>query len=521
MLLNSIIFFIFSFFLKWLLIRNSNTDFDTFGHLYYIKELRNQGTGPWSKIKIQCWEGKLYSHPFLLHSILSLLPFDFLLKNQKFVNILIDSLFCVYIYITAEFLFKNQNTAMLCYMLYLFMPIWFTKISMGPRVNNFTPRLFTEVIFNILACILVGVYNLDEIGFYFFGIILSSIIILTSKFGLQMILFSLPLISLFLQSLYPLILLFSSLLFTIIISNGSVINLFKSQIIHLIDYFKKNLKRNTSISSRNQFITLKKSELFSVDGIRKLVYNYLFYNSHTGIFFKMPILVVLVIISLWYYHLLEGVYFKMFLIIAAVCIVYLIVSIRIFLFLGEAERYLNHIAVLIIFCTVKLLLASDLLWILYAIIIYGFIFYLVELFFYNKFLKNTNKEDADIEVEMELNKISSVKVILSSPYHNFNIFRIMLNTKHKVIYPIHMCDSVRENFVSKYDKKYTFLDLTKLDEILEITNSSVIILYQPDSFDKELVKTKLTSEWYEIKLNNTIYSLYLKNDNTLFCQQIL
>jgi hypothetical protein len=150
-------------------------------------------------------------------------------------------------------------------------------------------------------------------------------------------------------------------------------------------------------------------------------------------------------------------------------------------------------------------------WMIYLLIIYGILFYTVELIFYDKFLKNKNKEIADKEIEGILNSIETERIVLSYPYHNFNIFRLMLNTKHKAIYPIHMIDKIRKNFVLNFEKNYTYLNLDKFEEIVQITNCSVLILYEPDLINENFKRSILSSNWTEIKLNNVVYNLFIKN----------
>ena len=263
--------------------KSTRIDFDTYGHLYYINELRCQGRSAWAKIKIKCWAGENFSHPFLLHSLLSFIPKKTLLKYQRFINVVLDSAFCLVVYATSEIIFKKHEISLVCVLLYLFTPMWFSKISMGPRINTFTPRLFTELVFNILICLLIGLYHVNKFEFILYSVLLFIIIILTSKFGLQMVFFSVPLISLFLLDIWPFALSILALIIIFIISKGDVYNLFKRQFIHLLEYYKTNLKGKTSISNRNMFVKIRRSDFSTRSAFRKLIYNYLFFNSHTSV----------------------------------------------------------------------------------------------------------------------------------------------------------------------------------------------------------------------------------------------
>ncbi len=504
--------FLFSYLLKWSLVRKSSIDFDTCGHLYFINELRKQGRSPWQNIKIQCWDGRYLSHPFFLHSILSFIQTKVLFKKQKFINVFLDSLFSVFILIAATAIFDDLKLAFSCVLIYLFTPIWFSKISMGPRIGNFTPRLFTELIFNILLCILFGLYNISTVEFYIITILLTSIILLTSKFGLQVVLFVLPLASLVLKNLYPFYLIAFSFLFTIIISRGKVLNLFFDQFKHLKNYYKANSKNNTAISNRNKVVFFSLKELMTFNGIRKFVYNYLFYNSYTVIFFKMPVLIFLLLGLAKYQFIIFGFFYYINIFIISVVILFCIISMRKFLFLGEAERYLNHIAIIILFSFINLIKISDSYWVIYLLIIYGIIYYLIEIFFYDKFLNVKNQKNADLEIENILNLLPIPKIVLCYPYHNFNIYRLMLNTIHKPIIPSLMNTTNIEIFMSNYDIKNTYLDLEKIDEIIGITDCSIIIIYNYSILEKHLGYKEIlfNAGWKEKKLYYQTYNFFCK-----------
>lgn len=508
----SLLVFNLSFLMKFFLIRKSTIDYDTFGHLYYIKELRIQGRSAWKKLKIQSWNGRDVFHPFFLHSILSYFNTSYLYKNQKFINLLLDSLFSVYIFNTAIGQFNDLKLATTSVLIYTFTPIWFSKISMGPRIANFTPRLFSEIIFNILICTILGFHNFNLTSFYIATILLTSIILLTSKFGLQVVLFVLPLTSLITKNLYPLVLILFSFLFTIIISKGTIINLFTDQFNHLKNYYISNLKGNTSISSRNKIISFKINDLFTFNGIRKIIYNFLFYNSYTVLLFKMPLLIILLIGFFKYHFLLSSFFFNINLFIISVTILFFIISLKLFLFLGEAERYLNHIAILIIFSLIYLIKLTDATWLIYSLILYGIIYYFIEIFIYDKFLFAKDKEPADMEIEIFLKSFKESRTVLSYPYHNFNIWRLMLNTQHKPIMPTLMSSNYMNIFLSKYDIKSTFLDLNKLDEIINLTDCSIILIYNNSLLNDHLKYKEILfyGGWLEKNLQNKIYSVYYK-----------
>ena len=145
------------------------------------------------------------------------------------------------------------------------------------------------------------------------------------------------------------------------------------------------------------------------------------------------------------------------------------------------------------------------------IILYGFIIWLAELFLYRKFTKIENRTKSDSEIESLLNKIKDPKIVLSPAYHNFNVYRIMLNTKHFAVFPYHMTKKVRNNFKNMFEYQYPFLDIKKLNEMIKLTDSSIIII-DNDSFSKEILSAvKLPDNWNKKKLNSQVYTIYIKD----------
>tara|TARA_Y100001958_G_scaffold82898_1_gene56137 strand:- start:15371 stop:16909 length:1539 start_codon:yes stop_codon:yes gene_type:complete len=508
-----LLIFILSFFIRWISSRNLTVDFDSYGHLYYINQLSNFRSTPWSKIKIQCWNQEYFHHPFFLHWILSYLPQKFLFKYQRAVNITLDSFFVLLLFIVSNRIFDSIEIGFLSIMIYTFTPIFFTKTSMGPRLNNFTPRLFTEILFNILSFVLLGFFSLNSFEYFICLFLLILSILLTSKFGVQVLFFIIPIYSLITFDFYPVLAILLSLIFLLIISRGDVWLQLKRQIIHSYEYFIYNKSFSNPNRNKNKFIFPKLSHFKNINNLKNFLRNYLFYNSHTIVILKFPIFILLVSLFLLSFinPNINYNFNNSSLLILSAFLVYIITSSKKFLYLGEAERYLSHICAVIIIISLETLISNDLLIIANIIILYGFIIWLAELLLYRKFTKIENRTKSDSEIESLLNKIKDPKIVLSPAYHNFNVYRIMLNTKHFAVFPYHMTEKVRNNFKNMFEYQYPFLDLKKLNEMIKLTNSSIIII-DNDSFPKEILSSvKLPNNWYKKKLNSNVYTIYIKD----------
>jgi hypothetical protein len=128
--------------------RKAPINFDTYGHLYFSKEVKEQKSGPFGEIKVNVVGSTGFSHPFFLHWLVSFFPIDKVMKYQKVINPSLDSLFTVIIYIVFRKIGFSQEEAFLISAIYIFTPMWFSNLSMGPRITSFTPRLFSEILSN-------------------------------------------------------------------------------------------------------------------------------------------------------------------------------------------------------------------------------------------------------------------------------------------------------------------------------------------------------------------------------------
>ena len=81
-----------------LLVRDS---FDTYGHLYFAKLVRNQNTGPFGCIETNALGSNSYSNPFLWHWLITLLGVNCLNRIKKVINPSLDALFSGFIVYSA------------------------------------------------------------------------------------------------------------------------------------------------------------------------------------------------------------------------------------------------------------------------------------------------------------------------------------------------------------------------------------------------------------------------------------
>lgn len=442
----------------------SPVNFDTYGHLYYASEIKEQKVGPFSGIKTNAYGSAKHYHPFLWHWLVSQLPIDIVLKKQKYISFFTDALIASGIFYFLQYTSNEISKALLGCLLYLFSPIFFSSLSTGPRVNSLTPRLFSEGL-GFLLTILLIISNSIPYTIWFSLVVLASMFLLISqKFGTQVVWFIFPIFSLLSGDLTLLYILVLASLLAIIISRGSYLNIFGRHVLHSLNHFNLNRAGKLPLSDRNSLKWLLHWKALSTKQIfRELVVR----NSFSAISLKYPLVLLFIFLictdlgsnGLRSFNTAE-------LLTLSALIVSLITSTRFFIFLGEAERYLVYVAPATIVSVLKLADENGYMPLVYLVIALGIIFWVSEITL-NFFRKPSTHEIASKKVVSFLNNSSLEGGVLSVPYHAVGVYRIMLETGRNIIFPTFMEDSKVLSFTKAFEERYPFIDVNKIDKICE------------------------------------------------------
>ena len=179
------------------------------------------------------------------------------------------------------------------------------------------------------------------------------------------------------RNYFPFLVLGTSLLTILIFSKFKFHNVIRSQVEHLIWYFKNNLNNNMPVSERNSF-----SRLLSVKREKNLFQNMLHIivrlvqdNSYSSIILKFPAFLLLLILLLYtYFNFPSASYFSYNGPIFAGVLLFLLTSLPLFLFLGEAERYINHVSYFVIASFVYMCNKMGFSYLVYLSLLYGLVF---------------------------------------------------------------------------------------------------------------------------------------------------
>jgi len=507
---NPIILFAGALFIRLLAGRGVSQSFDSYGHIYYAKELKCQKKGPFGSIKTKVVWGDNLSLPFMWNWLIGFLPLSIVSKYQKYFNPVIDAFFTLSIYLLALKIGFEQGDALLCCGLYLLTPMWFSRLSIGPRTSSFTPRLSGEIFTNIFFCVTILPIGAPGWMSILLGSVCCFYVLSSSKFGVQALLFLTPLVSLFSHTLLPIFSLILGIFLLATISEGAFLISLKQQLGHLRWYFYKNLKGETAISDRNKLgkVWFREKGVAPSKYILKIVRLSLMSNSFTGVLLKMPILVFL-IAGVFFLPRDAGSLFFLEPVFAGI-IVYILINIPCFLFLGEAERYLNHVAIFIVFGAVSLATVLQLQEYLWLFLLYGFIYLFCEAFFLPRLLKKIIQKQSEHDIIIDYLKSQEKGVVLSYPYHaGGGVYRIMAETDHRTVLLNAITEDFAEKYQSIYEDKYPFADLSKLDD-MHIDFGVDILIVSNDSVAKNLKSNwRPSNNWAEVSLGCELEKVYI------------
>jgi hypothetical protein len=489
-------------------IRKAHPDFDTYGHLYYAHEVKQQRVAPWGSIKPRWWGGTEFRHPFLWHKLVGIWSIQKVLRHQRWINGVIDALFALLLFWVSVRIGFNTTSALLVFFLYLFSPIFFSRFSTGPRVGALTPRLASEVLFNVLLIVSFLEVGLSPEQRAVACVALISVIFLTTKFGLQAVVFLIPVISVLTQSWAILYWLVSSVFILLVVSRGAMFYVLKEQINHLRVYYHKNKKGLMPASNRNNLRAI----VFRADGtvktLKDIARSLLVTNSYTSVLIKFtvfPISVALICGSFANGHAID---MHQLAPCIAGAIAYFFTNRQTMLFLGEGERYLTHTAAFILLNAVSIANWFDITWLLWAIVAIGIAYWLIETVYFDKLDIIKEREYSDEVLVKYLQSLTGDRMVLSYPYTAVGVFRILIETQHRALDSALIDSKTKTKYMDEYEDFYPFMKIEKIERVADLTQASVLIVRIKSLKDNGHSGWIPSSTWRKVSLDQPMYQVY-------------
>lgn len=370
------------------LLRQDKTDADTWYHISSVKSIVN------NKYKIpKCNDGFVlggkYDYPYFAHWIVSLFVKDEILKFERFINPIIDTVYittgALYFYFLLSYYEISIENKIINYLLLLVFSTTMLKISTGPRVYSYTPRVFGEY-FIFIFFIGLHIYLLtDNIYFLLLSSIFGGLSLNTSTFASQVMSLFSVLLAIFLDSFIPIALFLFSIILALFFSKGHYFYILSQQLKFSFNYATYGQFHHPSVKNRNHIkqyvkffeyiLKFNLKEAYIVF-IRDLTFFNILYKNFE----------VIIAISILFMLPIDD-KFIIYIFLTAF-IIFIITSFRPFLFLGESDRYLEYI---VIFSAIVLSLSLSEKYIILIVCI-EIVAYLLTLLLYMKSSNNYGQE---------------------------------------------------------------------------------------------------------------------------------
>ena len=487
----------------------SPDSFDSYGHLSFIKNIKEQKTGITGSIITNVVSPKPFTHPFLFHWLLAMLPWSFLTKRSKWINPLIELIF---IWVVIYILYQKIpiDLALKLSIFYVMTPSMFTSLSSGPRVSSFTPRIISEIALNVYFLIFVLFEHKFELLFVI-SILCIVITLLSSKFGLQAALFISIATAVLGQTIYPIYVFIIALLVSLVIFRKSVLKIWREQFVHLYWYFRQNILGKMSVSRRNSVTKIVQAfkKYSGWKGLFSGIYHLTVKNSYTSTVIKSPLIVVSVLLIFFS----PEKYDDASVVIGGALIIYFLTNLNWFLFLGEAERYLNHV---IIVSYVYAVLNIPQIWIdkiFIFLVAYGSLYLLAEVIYLKILGKKAQKIDQESELVIDfLNNEKIGLNVLCSPFHAVGVYRILVKTIHSPFYVYTCNEKFKQDWSEKYFSDYPRFNFDKLSVLSQDHPVDVIICDKSTLNSFENLGEILSAKGYLDRMPALLYfKVYSKN----------
>ncbi|MDN5050692.1 hypothetical protein [Aliarcobacter butzleri] len=390
-----IFFFIFiTFFIRLFprLIRPLKIDTDTWYHISSVNSIiKNKYKIP--KCNFGFILGGNYDYPFFAHWLTSLFVGSKILKLEKYISPLVDTIYITigffYLKFVINFYSIEIDNFTFKYFLLMIFSLSMIKISTGPRIYSFTPRIFGELFIFIFFISIHLYFITNNEYFIFLAILFSALALNTSTFGSQVLILSSCLLSILLSSFIPFFSFILSIVFAYIMSFGHYKNILLQQLKYSYKYATYGQFNHPAVKNRNKikqyvlfFKYLKNREF-------KLAYS-VFMSDLTfiNIFYKN----IDILVAFFVLIFAKNVDIFIFSMFVAFFIIFILTSFKPFLFLGESDRYLDYLVVFSVFIMIMYLPTSY----LYIIILFQVVLYLFTLYIFFNSSDNYGKDFIEI-----------------------------------------------------------------------------------------------------------------------------
>lgn len=320
---------------------------DTYYHLLAAQRIRSNRFRLPKTIDGLLMPGR-YDYPPLFHYFLALFPGAWRHEVERWTSAVFDAVhgvavyfFSIYCLVKANYHQELSLAALWIALLFVMSPS-LTSVGTGPRAYQGTPRTLGELLFTL--CLFCSVICHFDGGLLFLLLagLFGGLLLLTSKFAVQVFLFFFLVFLIIFRDMIWVEVPLLSLFFAFLFSGGHYREVALGHWEHSRYYQKAISGRFYLVTNKNRLKDLKDLFLNLYRAPKKAAQTLLMNNTYLLILIKNPQLVYLFFLFFAGLSVMEGVNIFLLVWVGASLFLSLITSLKPFLFLGEADRYLEY-----------------------------------------------------------------------------------------------------------------------------------------------------------------------------------
>ncbi|MBN1797192.1 MAG: hypothetical protein JW822_01355 [Spirochaetales bacterium] len=449
MIIQIFIVLVISIVLRIMFIIFSSTD--EYSHLWLINLIKRNKSIDQKIVSDSIIKG-YRGYPPLPSFIISILPKKHWVFIGKIINIVYELLSILFVFLVTYYLFENifvfktdiMTPVIAITLLYGTAPILF-PVSYTARLSRIGGDRTISTFLCLIYFTSFGIaFICDLYWLYIICAFAGILIILSSQFGLQYILFTSIILSIAYLNVIPIAIILLTILLAILIPRCGVKRLLLRKIDHYGWYIKANKNKKSNVWDRNRLRDIVLMPYYFLKDIKKFINIFTKKITITIVIYSMPILII---ILLWfvinpdnfYILLKDKITLFIFVLSLSSIIIFIVTSLKPFLFLGQAERYFEHSIfyfdlIFILYIYRFKLNENIILWvILFQIILVLFNFLFKNIKYFKMKLYDRKEVEFD-ELISFLNKKKSMRILTIPTKMNFKIATHIDEKRHKYYY---------------------------------------------------------------------------------------
>jgi hypothetical protein len=319
---------------------------DAFYHLLAADRIRANGFRLPERLRGLFFPGP-YDYPPLFHVLLALFPRRVILLVERFVSAAVDVAYVWLFYgFTARVLVSAygldtaaaSERALVVAVLVSISPA-LLYMGRGPRSHNANPRIVSEFLFSAVMVFTWGWMATGAWWHFAAAAAVAAVLMLTSKFGAQVIVFFFPLLAVLLASPSLLLVPLAGFGLALIPFCGHYVRVLKGHVGHLALFAQVGGRRRTTMSYKSEWAACLR--LLLKPARPGSWYRLFCINSISCFLVRNPQLLILPPVVGWTIRGNGATVFMTAWITVSV-VVFLVITLRRLLFLGEPERYVSY-----------------------------------------------------------------------------------------------------------------------------------------------------------------------------------